>query len=194
MKKLLLALSLAATGVSAQTLKDMKLDVAQAQTGQKVTATVGLEAADQANCGMRVKWGDGAMTEIRVQDKTAIPYKATHVYAKPGDYQVVADPQKIKSSLPCIGKGITIALKVVAPAPPPAPIQAATAPTTMAKPVRGPSCPDNWKLNPKSVVKKTGAYSCTAKAGTATPDRKPNCPGDLTYYENSKKGMLGCRT
>ncbi len=192
MKNLLIALSLVATSVSAQTLKDMKLDLAQAQTGQNVTATVGLEAADQANCGMRVKWGDGAITEIRVQDKNAIPYKATHVYAKPGDYQVVADPQKIKSSLPCIGKGITVALKVVAP-PPPVPIQAATSPTTMAKPLGGPLCPENWKLNLKSVVKKTGAYSCTAKAGTATPDKKPICPGDLTYYENSKKGMLGCR-
>ena len=191
MKKLLFALSLAVTGVSAQTLKDMKLDMAQARTGQNVTATVGLEAGDQVNCGMRVKWGDGAMTEIRVRDKTAIPYKATHAYTKPGDYQVVADPHKIKSSLPCIGKGITIALNVVAPPPPP--IKAATSPTVMAKPLGRPSCPENWKLNPKSVVKKTGAYSCTARAGTATPDIKPTCPGDLTYYENSKKGMLGCR-
>jgi hypothetical protein len=25
------------------------------------------------------------------------------------------------------------------------------------------------------------------------PDTKPACAGELTYYENSKKGQLGCR-
>ena len=57
----------------------------------------------------------------------------------------------------------------------------------------GPACPEGWKLNAKSVVRKTGAYTCTAKAGTAVPDKKPACPGELTYFENGKKGLLGCR-
>lgn len=188
MKTLLLALSLVATGLSAQTLKELKLDMAQAQPGQTVTATVGLDISDTANCGMRVKWGDGAITEIRVQDKNATPYKVTHAYSTPGDYQVVADPHKIKSSLPCVGKGITTLVKVVAPPPP-----IAAAPAAMAKAAPGRSCPDGWKLNVKSVDRKTGAYACGAKAGTAIPDQKPVCPGDLTYFENSKKGILGCR-
>lgn len=192
MKSALIALSLVATGLSAQTLKEIKFDMAQAQVGQTVTASVGLDASDRANCGMRVKWGDGAISEIRVEDKNAIPYKVTHAYAKPGDYQVVADPHKIKSSLPCVGKGITVTFKVVAPPPPPpppAPVAAAPAPAAAT----GPSCPEGWKLNPKSVVKKTGAYSCGAKAGTAVPDKKTACPGELTYYENGKKGILGCK-
>ena len=57
----------------------------------------------------------------------------------------------------------------------------------------GPSCPEGWKLDAKSVVKKTGAYACSAKAGTAIPDKKPVCPGELSYFENSKKGMFGCK-
>lgn len=193
MKVLMAALALLGTGLSAQTLKDIQLDPAQAQVGQTVTASVSLSASAQANCGMRVKWGDGAMTEIRVRDQNATSYKATHAYATPGDFQVVADPHKIKSSLPCVGKGITVAIKVVAPPPPPPAVVAPAAPAVVSAGATGPACPDNWKLNPKSVVKRTGAYTCTAKAGTATPEKKPSCPGDLTYFENSRKGMLGCR-
>ena len=187
MKTIALVLSLAAAGVSAQTMKEMKLDMAQVQIGQNVTASVSLDATDRPNCGMRIKWGDGAISEIRVEDKNAIPYQATHAYTRPGDYQVLADPHKIKSSLPCVGKGILVPLKVLAPPPPP---PVAAAPIANAS---GPSCPMGWRLNPKSVVRKTGAYSCTARAGTATPDMKAECPGDLTYFENRKKGIFGCR-
>ena len=155
-----------------------------------------MDAANQANCGLHLRWGDGAVTDIRVEDKNAIPYKATHAYAKPGSYSVVAEPGKVKSSLGCVGKKVTALIKVAAP-PPPAPAApvapAAAAPASMAKAVTGPSCPDGWKLDAKSVVKKTGAYRCTSKAGTATPEKRPACPGDLGYFENSKKGILGCK-
>jgi hypothetical protein len=43
------------------------------------------------------------------------------------------------------------------------------------------------------VNKKTQAFTCTAKAGTKIPEPKLACPGDLTYFDNSKKGQLGCR-
>ena len=176
-----------ATGLSAQTLKDIKLDMGQAQVGQNVTATVGFEASGNPNCGLRVRWGDGAVTQRKINDASEIPFKTGHAYAKPGDYTVTADPGKVKGALPCVGKNATAMLKVVAPPPPP------PAATASAKVAAGPSCPEGWKLNPKSVVKKTGAYGCTAKAGTALPEKKPACPGELTYYENGKKGMLGCK-
>ena len=86
MKLAFFALALVAGGVSAQTLKDIKLDVAQAQVGQAVTATVGLESANAPNCGLRVRWGDGAVTERRINSAAEMPFKATHTYAKPGDY------------------------------------------------------------------------------------------------------------
>lgn len=192
MKTWLMALTLAAAGVSAQTLKSIKLDVAQVQVGQTVTATIGLESSTPPNCGLRVRWGDGAVTERKINDAREMPFVTTHVYTKAGDFNVVADPGRVGGSLGCVGKNASAMVKVVAPPPPP-PAPAAAASVPKAAAAAGPSCPDGWKLNPKSVVKKTGAYGCTAKAGTAIPDKKPTCPGDLTYYENSKKGTLGCK-
>ena len=192
MKLVLVALALVAGTVSAQTLKSIRVDTAQAQVGQTVTATVGLESANAPNCGLRVRWGDGAVTERKINDAKEMPFVTTHTYAKAGDYTVVADPGKVGGSLGCVGKKMNAMDKVVAPPPPPvaaAPAAGASAPRTAI----GPTCPADWKLNAKSVVKKTGAYACTAKAGTALPDKKPACPGELTYYENSKKGLLGCK-
>ena len=192
MKAMFLALTLVATGLSAQTLKSIKLDEAQAQVGQTVTATVGLESTTAPNCGLRVRWGDGAVTERKINDAKEMPFVTSHTYTKAGDYNVVADPGRVGGSLGCIGKNANAMVKVVAPPPPPPPPPAAAASGAKVA-AAGPSCPDGWKLDPKSVVKKTGAYGCTAKAGTATPDKRPACPGELTYYENSKKGTLGCK-
>jgi hypothetical protein len=55
------------------------------------------------------------------------------------------------------------------------------------------ACPTGWTLNAKSVNKKTKAFTCTAKAGTAAPEKKLSCEGDTGYFENTKKGMIGCR-
>ena len=189
MRLAILALALVAGAVSAQTLKDIKLDMAQAQVGQAVTATLGLEPANAPNCGLRVRWGDGTVTERRINSAADMLVKPTHTYAKAGDYTVVADPGRVGGSLACVGKKASAMVKVVAPPPPPKPAAAASA----AMVTSGPSCPDGWKLDAKSVNKKTGAYTCTAKAGTATPDKKTVCPGDLTAFENSKKGMMGCK-
>lgn len=169
--------------------------MAQAQVGQTVTATVGLDSPNKPKCGLRLRWGDGAVTEYKINSGEEVPLKTTHTYSKPGDYTVVADPGKVGGSLGCIGKNATAMLKVVAPSPPPPPLPSPpVAAVSGPKVAAGPSCPDGWKLYAKSVNQKTGAYGCTAKAGTATPDKRPVCPGDLTYYENSKKGTLGCRT
>lgn len=191
MKTLLIALTLLASSVSAQTLKSIKLDMAQAQVGQTVTATVALESNTPPNCGLRVRWGDGAVTERKINDAKEMPFVTTHTYAKAGDFTVVADPGRVGGSLGCVGKKVSAMVKVVAPPPPPAPATPASAMKAAAP--AGPSCPEGWKLDPKSVVKKTGAYGCTAKAGTPAPEKKPACPGELTYYENSKKGTLGCK-
>ena len=56
-----------------------------------------------------------------------------------------------------------------------------------------PQCPPGWALDAKSMVKKSGAFTCRAKAGTAAPEGKLACPGELGYFENRKKGQLGCR-
>ena len=69
----------------------------------------------------------------------------------------------------------------------PAPVAAAAGSSASAQ------CPQGWKLNKASVNKKTGAYTCTAKPGTPLPASNAACPGDLSYFENAKKGQLGCR-
>lgn len=190
MKFLIAALALATGAVSAQTLKGVKVDMATAQVGQAVTATVELEATGAPNCGLRVRWGDGAVTERKINSAAEVPFKTTHTYAKPGDYTITADPGRVGGSLGCVGKNATAMVKVSAP-PAAAPAAGASAAGKTAAAL--PTCPEGWKLDAKSVNKKSGAYTCTAKAGTATPDKKPACPGDLTYFENSKKGQMGCR-
>ena len=194
MKARLAALALfalaAANGVHAQTLSSVKLEPAAPMAGQPVTATIALDVAEQANCGLRWYWGDGATEDIKVTDKNALPVKLTHTYAKGGDYRTMAEGKKVTSHFQCAGKNIVTMLKVASPPPPPA--AAASAPAPAAK-ASGPSCPEGWKLDSKSVSKKYGTFTCTAKAGTALPATKPVCSGDLTYFENGKKGQLGCQ-
>ena len=190
MKYVVLALAMAAGSLSAQTLKGITVDKTQVEAGQTVTATVTLESAGTPNCGVRVRWGDGALTERKIKSAADMPFVATHAFSKPGDYTVVADPGRIGGSLGCIGQNASVVVKVSAPAVAVAPAAVASA---GAKASTGPTCPEGWKLNAKSVVKKTGAYTCTAKAGTPTPEKRAVCPGDLTYFENSKRGQLGCR-
>jgi hypothetical protein len=86
--------------------------------------------------------------------------------------------------LKCTGGDHSTTIKVL-------PVVAAAAPAAAA--AAAPACPEGWALDKKSVSKKTGAYTCTAKAGTAAPAGKLACPGTLGYFENTKKGQLGCR-
>jgi hypothetical protein len=182
----------AATGAHSQTLSSVKLDPAAPQAGQPVTATIALDVAENANCGVRWYWGDGATEDIKVTDKNALPIKLTHTYAKGGDYRTMAEGKKVTSHLACAGKNVVTMLKVAAPPPPVAAAPApAPAPAPAVAKASGPSCPEGWKL--KTSSKKSGTYTCTAKAGTALPAAKPTCPGDLTYFENGKKGQLGCQ-
>jgi hypothetical protein len=54
-------------------------------------------------------------------------------------------------------------------------------------------CASGWKVAGKTFNAKTGAFTCSAKAGTALPAAKPVCSGDLSYFENVKKGQYGCK-
>jgi hypothetical protein len=215
MKKLSFVLLATLSGaLYAQTLSGITLDKPQAQTGQSVQAKVAFDTGESANCGIRVDWGDGSGDDVKINDLKQIPYVSTHTYAKAGDYTVSASPKKVTSLLGCVGKAKTVALKVVAPPAPvaAAPIAAPAPATTVAVAASKPAasavaaakpaasaasaasaCPAGWTLNAKSVNKKTKAFSCTAKPGTAAPEKKLSCEGDTGYFENTKKGMIGCR-
>lgn len=190
---LLAASALLAFAASAQTLKSLTLEPAQAKVGEPVKATLTIESSGAYNCGARIQWGDGAMEEFRIQSEKDSPKVLTHVYAKAGNYKAEVDPKRVSSSLKCGGDKPNAMVAVVAPAPVAAP--AAPAASTAKPPIAAaPSaCPAGWKMSKAGTNKKTKAFTCIAAANTKVPDPKMACPGELTYFENVKKGQLGCR-
>jgi ribosomal protein L12E/L44/L45/RPP1/RPP2 len=193
----LLALAcLSSVGAQAQTLSDLKIEPAAPKVGEQVKITLEFTNADTPNCGMKIVMGDGRTEAARINQVKDLPYVLTHTYTKPGNYTVIAEPKRSGSSLKCSGKDINKAITVAAVVAPvaaaPAPAAAASAATVAAaKPAS--VCPAGWTLTKAGVNQKTKAFSCFAKADTKIPEPKVSCPSDLTYYENSKKGQLGCR-
>jgi plastocyanin len=193
-----LAAAVWASQVGAQTLTDVKAEPAQVKVGETVKATANFEVKNNAiNCGIRFNWGDGTNNEDKVNQAQDVPKIMTHQYAQPGTYTIVAEPRQTGSSLKCLGKNktvvVTVAAAAVAAAPAPAPVASAAKPMAAAAPAAASVCPAGWKLGKAGVNKKTKAFTCSAAANTALPEAKVACPGDLTYFENAKKGQLGCR-
>jgi hypothetical protein len=167
--------------LAAQTLQSVKVDPATAEPGKPVTITAAFDISGGLNCNVRFNFGDGASQDQKVNQEKDANLAVQHSYAKAGTYTVKVEPKTKLPALKCLGKNQEAVVKVVAPAPAGAAAAAA------------PSCPEGWKLNAKSVNKKSGAYTCTAKAGTAAPASHAACPGSLSYFENTKKGQLGCK-
>jgi len=168
-----------ACGVAAsQTLESVQAQPASVKPGEPVTLTAAFDISRGLNCNVRFHFGDGSTQDQKVNQAKDASLSVQHAYAQPGSYTVKVEP---KTALPvpkCVGKNQQTVVKVVA----------ATAAAGAA-----PSCPQGWRLQATSVSKKSGAYTCTAKAGTAAPAERPACPGRLSYFENTKKGQLGCR-
>ena len=181
-----LCLSLLCGAAFAQTLVSVKVDKPQVMAGQAVQASVAFDVENSVNCGIRFDWGDGSGEDIKVEDAQKIPLVMNHTYSKAGDYTVAVTPKKVTSRLGCLGKAQSAMVKVSAPAA----AAAAAAPAAVAATS---ACPTGWTLNAKSVNKKTKAFSCTAKPGTAAPEKKLACEGSTGYFENVKKGVIGCQ-
>ncbi len=164
--------------LAAQTLQSVKAQPATAEPGKPVTITAAFDISNGLNCNVRIHFGDGATQDQKVNQEKDANLTVQHSYAKPGSYTVKVEPKTALPALKCLGKNQQTVVQVVA----------ATAAAAAA-----PSCPQGWKLQAKSVNKKSGAYTCAAKAGTAVPAGRAACPGSLSYFENSKKGQLGCR-
>lgn len=182
-------LSLLCSAAFAQTLVGVKVDKPQVLAGQAVQASVAFDVGSSVNCGIRFDWGDGSGEDIKVEDAQKIPLVMSHTYAKAGDYTVAVTPKKVTSRLGCLGKAQSAMVKVSAPA---AVAAAPVVPVPAVKTATTP-CPTGWTLNAKSVNKKTQAFSCTAKPGTAVPEKKLACEGSTGYFENVKKGVMGCQ-
>jgi hypothetical protein len=175
---------LATSPVAAQTLTSMKVEPASARVGQPVTLTAQFDISKGLLCNVRVRFGDGVQDDFKVNQEKDATMVMTHVYQKPGTYTVDVEPRRNLPLLGCLGEQLHAKVTVASAA------VAAAAPVKTAAPQL---CPDGWTLVAKSVNKKTGAFQCSAKPGTAAPATRPVCGGDLSYVENLKKGQIGCR-
>ncbi len=188
-KYILAACALLALSVQAQTLSGIKVEPASAKAGEAVKITGTFDTGDLNNCAVRIHYGDGQTEKIKIRKQEQMPIVLSRSYAKAGQYNIEIEPTTADRTLKCAGKRQSAMLTVAAAAPvASAPM---TAPASAAKPAA--VCPAGWTLTKLGVNKKTQAFSCLAKAGTKVPEPKLSCPGDLTYFENSKKGQLGCR-
>lgn len=199
-----------AASLSAQTLTDVKVSAAQVKVGEAVKATANLEVTQGLNCGLRINWGDGNFIDSKINQAQDVPMVATHQYAKPGNYTVMAEPKRVGSVLGCTGKNQRTAVAVVAAAPVAAAPVAAAAPAAVAAApamaaaaqaaapapakaqVSSDLCPTGWKLS-KAGVKANGAFTCTAAKKTKVPKEEIMCVEKLKYFADSKAGQLGCR-
>ncbi len=193
MKKWILAVSaLLAISAQAQTLSGVKVEPANAKAGEAVKITGMFDASDTSNCAVRVHYGDGQTEKIKIRKQEQMPIVLSRTYAKAGQYKVEIEPTTADRTLKCSGARQSAMLTVTA-----APVAAPAAPAASAAkaaPANATTpCPAGWTLAKPGVNKKTQSFTCTAKAGTKIPEPKMACPGDLTYFDNSKKGQLGCR-
>jgi hypothetical protein len=187
MKKLITiaAASLFCHLAAAQTLSGIKLEPANAKVGEPVRITGSFTNADSPNCSVRLHFGDGQSQDFKINQLKDVPLIATRSYDKPGRYRIMIEPKTALPMLKCVGGNQVATLTVEAPVTVAAPAAKAAA--------AGPQCPDGWALDAKSVNKKSGAFTCRAKAGSALPGVRIECAAPLGYFENKSKGELGCR-
>jgi len=176
----LAAAALLPVGAQAQTLTGVKVEPAQIMAGETVKVTVNFDVDTAINCGLRIHFGDGNTVDYKINQKKDVPLVVPRTYAKPGDYRIMAEPKTVMPIMKCMGSNQATTLKVSAVAAAPA----------QKSGKASPQCPEGWKLD-KKTVKKSGAYTCRAPSGT--PAVKLSCPADLGYFENVRKGQIGCR-
>ncbi len=172
---------------AAQTLSGIKLEPASVKVGEPVRITGTFDNADNPNCNVRLHFGDGQTQDFKINQLKDVPLFASRSYSKPGQYKLMIEPKSAFPTLKCVGKNQTAMLTVGAATP-----VAAAAPARKAA-AAAPKCPAGWKLDAKGVNKKSGSFTCTAKAGTALPTARLDCAAPLGYFENKSRGQLGCR-
>ena len=175
------------TAAHAQLIGSVTASPSTVKAGEAVTVTANVDVMSGNYCGFAVFYGDGKNVESYSDVKKPTPFVSTHVYDKPGTYTISMGGRHVESHPNCGGGDKFTTVTVTEGA------KAAVA-AVASKPSAATACKAPWKVAAKSFNAKTGAYTCTAKANTALPDPQPVCPGDLTYFENAKKGQYGCRS
>ena len=96
----MLAASLLSTGALAQKLTGITAEPASLLQGGTVKVTVSIDVMSGINCGLRLHWGDGAADDVKINQKKDVPWIASHVYAKAGNYEVKAEPKTQGALMP----------------------------------------------------------------------------------------------
>ena len=186
-----MALCVAATlsaQAQAQTLSGIQLEPSRAKVGEPVRITGRFDNAENPNCNVRLHFGDGQTQDFKINQAKDLPLVATRVFAAPGQYKIMLEPKTALPMMKCVGSNQTAMLTVFAAA-----TTVVAAPFGVKAAAGVPQCPPGWKLDAKSVNKKSGAYTCGAKIGAPLPATKLDCAAPLGYFENKFKGQLGCR-
>ncbi len=176
----------------AQLIGSVTASPATVKVGEPVTVTANVDVVSGNYCGFSVFYGDGKNADGYSDVSHPTPMVTTHVYAKPGTFTISMGGRSVESHPNCGGGDKFATVTVIEAAKP---VAAAAVPAAVANPVAAGMatlCVAPWKLLGKFNVK-TGAYTCVAKAKTPLPDHKQMCQGDLTYFENAKKGQFGCK-
>lgn len=171
---------LLAGAAQAQMLGAITASSTTVKVGEPVTITANIDVLNANYCGFVVGFGDGTFKDAVSDVSNAVPVVITRTYDKPGAYHVTLGGKNVQNHPNCGGSERALDITVTGPAKAAAP----------AKP--GDVCEKPWKLSGKFNAK-TGAFTCAAKPGTALPAAKPECKGDLSYFENTKKGQFGCK-
>ncbi len=190
LRALLLACALlVSTASPAQLISGISVEPAQIKAGESAKATVALDILSGVNCGIRLSWDDGQAEDVNLLDPKSIPFVASHTYAQPGTYELTVEPLSIAGKPRCGGRRQTAQLVVAAVAPAAAPL-----PSSAASAAAGATaCPTGWKMTRSGVNKKTQTFNCFAPPRTAVPMPKLVCPDGLRYFEDTRRGLLGCR-
>ncbi|NBW50103.1 MAG: hypothetical protein EBR49_08410 [Betaproteobacteria bacterium] len=170
----------------AQLLGAITASSTNVKVGEPVTITANIDVVSGNYCGFVVGFGDGTFKDAVSDVNTPVPLVITRTFDKPGSYHVTLGGKNVQNHPNCGGPERAVDISVTG-----APKAAAAAPApAAAKP--GDVCEKPWTLSGKRNAK-TGAFTCAAKPGTALPAAKPACSGDLSYFENTKKGQYGCK-
>ena len=176
-------LGLALVGAAqAQVLGKITASSTNVKVGEPVTITANIDVLNATYCGFVVGFGDGSFKDAVSDVNTPTPLVLTKTYDKPGAYHVTLGGKNVQNHPNCGGQERAVDIVVTG----------AAAPAAKGAPKMAAACEAGWKMSGKPNAK-TGAFTCGAKPGTAAPANKPQCQGDLSYFENAKKGQYGCK-
>ena len=172
---------LLACAAHAQVLGTISASSTQIKVGEPVTITANIDIVSGNYCGFVVGFGDGTFKDAVSDVNNPVPLVITRTFDKPGSYHVTLGGKNVQNRPNCGGPERAVDITVTGSSHGRNACQTRRA-------VR-----KTLEDSPASSNAKTGAFTCTAKPGTTLPATKPVCKGDLSYFENTKKGQFGCK-